>query len=108
MSLSITVVGGTRPPSPTTVGTIAPSPPAVTVARSICVTERLGKAEEPNSPAGKSGGVQLGVQPARNSDTRPFTSTAAPTAAAAGGAPPVNTNTPSELRASSSGCASWK
>ena len=107
MSLSITVVGGTRPPAPTTVGAIAPVPPGVTTARSICVSERFGKADEPKSPAGKSGGAHVGVQPARNSVTRPVTITAAPTVAAAGGAAPVKTKMPSEVRTSESGCGSW-
>ena len=108
MSLSITVVGGTRPSSPTTVGAIAPVPAGATVARSISVMERFAKAEAPKLPAGKSGGVHEGVQPARNSVTRPFTRMAAPTAAAAGGALPVKTKTPSEVLSSASGWGSWK
>ena len=103
VSSSITVDGGRRPPAPTTVGSIVAAPPGVTVARSSSVIERFGNAEEPKSPAGKSGGAHDGVQPARNSVTRPETSTPVPTAAAAGGLPPVKTKIPSEVRSSASG-----
>ena len=83
-------------------------PVGATVARSISVTERFAKAAAPKLPAGKSGAVHVGVHPARNSVTRPFTTLAAPTAAAAGGAPPVKTKTPSEVLSSVSGWGSWK
>ena len=102
VSSSITVDGGRRPPAPTTVGSIVAAPPGVTVARSSSVIERFGNAEEPKFPAGKSGGVHDGVQPARNSVTRPET---APAADGGRGRrlPPVKTKIPSEVRSSASG-----
>jgi hypothetical protein len=57
-SSAMTRRGGTRPPSPTTVGAIAPAPAGVTVGAAISVV------------------VRLTPPPARNSATRPPTSTA--------------------------------
>jgi hypothetical protein len=86
-SSSIVWVGGTRPPWPTTVGAIVPVPVFVKLGKPISVVE---------SP----------LAAARNSDTRPETSTASSTATPAG-AELVKTKMPSEVRSSSSGSGSW-
>src|SRR5687768_13280070 len=96
-SSSITVVGGTRPPSPTTVGAIEPAPTGVAVGVTISVRVRLANA--------LAVGAQMGVQPARNSCTRPLTRTSAPTMRV--GRLPVKTKMPSEVRTSASGSGSW-
>jgi hypothetical protein len=97
-SSSITVVGGTRPRSPRSVGGITgPGPRETTVGVASSVVVRFEKALD-------SGG-QPGVQPGRNSCTRPLTVTDMP--AVTVGGEPVNTNTPSDVAASPSGCGSW-
>ena len=85
VSLSITAVGGVRPPRPTTVapGTGFPVEMTVTVGETICVT------------------VKLFVFVGRNSDTRPATLTRWPTRTV--GAAFVKTNTPSEVSGLASG-----
>ena len=88
-SSSITRFGGTRPPSPTTVGSIAaPAPPGYTVTRSSSVVVRL---------------IVL-APPGRNSLTRPETVTAVP--AVTVGWDDVNTKMPSDVAGLSSGWGS--
>src|SRR6266545_4463888 len=91
-SSSITSVGGTRPPVPTTVGAGSglPDDSTVTDGPVISVVVRL---VAPSAP------------PGRNSDTRPPTTTASPTATV--GAEELNTNSPSEVAGSASGLGSW-
>ncbi len=91
-SSSITSPGGTRPPVPTTVaaGSGLPEDATVTCGLVISVVVRL----------------VLLPPPGRNSDTRPLTATASPTATV--GAPEVNTNSASEVATSVSGLGSWK
>ena len=87
-SSSITVAGGTRPPNPMTVGGIAgPGPAETTVGVTISVVVRFANPLEV--------GRQLGVQPGRNSCTRPLTVIDAPTATP--GAEPVKTKMPSDV-----------
>jgi hypothetical protein len=98
-SFSITVAGGMRPAAPMIVtGIAAPGPPGVTTGLTISVMVRLSNALLPGS--------HEGVQPARNSWTRPLTVTAVPTVAAAGGAELVKTKMPSEVAGSVSGAGS--
>src|SRR5918999_1597837 len=88
-SLSITLLGGTRPPAPTTVGAIAgPSSAGYTVTRSSSVVVRLSVLEPPG----------------RNSVIRPETVTASP--AATVGAEDVKTKIASEVAGSASALGS--
>src|SRR3989337_2111388 len=96
-SSSITRVGGIRPPSPTTVGGIEPTPTAVAVGVTISVIVRFANA--------LLIGAHVGAQPARNSWTRPLTRTSDPTVTL--GTLPVKTKIPSEVRTSASGSGSW-
>ena len=84
-SLSMTRVGGTRPPGPTTVGAIGlPPGTAVTVGRKISVSDRLS-----------------GPQPeSLNSCTTPLNVTAVPTGGLTFG---LNRKMPSDVRTSVSG-----
>ncbi len=89
-SLSITVVGGVRPPAPTTVGAIAAAGPfGVTTASAISVVVRL----------------PVEAPPGRNSATRPLTSTALPIET--GDDEPVNAKMPSDVDVLPSPVASW-
>ena len=85
------MVGGTRPPLPTSVGAIVPVPAGRAVALVSSVTVRLA----------------LVAPPARNSLTRPVTVTAVPGWSAASGAVLVKTKMPSDVRVSRSGRGSW-
>src|SRR5215212_3402101 len=89
-SSSITVVGGTRPPAPTTVGAGSglPLERTTTVGAPSCVVVRF---VEP-------------APPGRNSATVPVTDTASPTETA--GADDVNTKMPSDVASSASGAGS--
>src|SRR6266496_5803296 len=91
-SSSMTSVGGTRPPVPTTVGggSGLPDERTETDGPVISVVVRL---VAPLAP------------PGRNSETRPLTTTASPTHTA--GVDEVNTNSPSEVASLESGLGSW-
>src|SRR5262245_31217854 len=90
-SLSITLVGGTRPPAPTTTGagSALPLDSTTTVGEVISVVVRLVR---PSSP------------PGRNSNTRPDTDTRSPTDTV--GALLVKTKMPSEVASFASGSQS--
>src|SRR6266542_1900943 len=90
-SSSMTSVGGTRPPVPTTVGggRGLPDESTETDGPVISVVVRL----------------VLPVPPGRNSETRPPTTTASPTVTL--GVDEVNANSPSEVASLESGLGSW-
>ena len=89
-SSSITVLGGIRPPVPTTVvaGSAFPCESTVTDGKASSVVVRLA----------------VDAPPGRNSWTRPFTLTASPTLT--DGADDVKTKIPSEVAGSASGLGS--
>src|SRR5215471_3160232 len=98
VSLSITALGGMRPPTPMTTGTMSvlvKRPEAtVTVGRAISVIVRLHATEL----AGQS--VAPNDEPGRNSSTAPDTFTCCPTETV--GVADVNTKMPSEVATSPS------